>query len=330
MSAVNSGGRSAGWAAGPQPLRLTAGGLHWAWRHWGAPPGQAPAWLLLHGTGASGHSFEALAPLLWRAAAGQLTLWAPDLPGHGASAPMPPTPTPTGLNASLKVGLNAGSAAGFSSTRGDGLARMASALAEALLQLRLQPEAVLGHSAGAALMLQLALQGQLPAARLLALNAALQPFHGLAGWLMPRAAQWLAASPWAWRLTAQRARSSASVRRLIATTGSRLDDAGVAAYAALMADPRHVAGALAMMADWPLDRLQQDLDRFDRPLDWLVAQNDSTVPPAQAQLLARRWPFVHLHPMPGLGHLAHEEAPQSVAAHLTRLARLDLPANSPG
>lgn len=306
-------GDVAGHGAGPggptQRLHTDAGGLRWAWRHWGAPPGQAPAGLLLHGTGASGHSFGALAPLLCRAAAGQLTLWAPDLPGHGDTAQMPKA------------------LAGAGQVPGDGLARMAHALAEAMDALGLQPQAVLGHSAGAALMLELALQGRLPAARLLALNAALQPFNGLAGWLLPRAAQWLAASPWAWRLTAQRAQSTASVRRLIATTGSRLDEAGVAAYSALLADPRHVAGALAMMADWPLARLQQALDRFDRPLDWLVGLDDSTVPAAQAQALAHRWPFVRLHRLPGLGHLAHEEAPEAVAA---LFARLGWPAVGPG
>jgi magnesium chelatase accessory protein len=190
-----------------------------------------------------------------------------------------------------------------------------------LLQaLDLQPQAVLGHSAGAALMLQLALDGRLPGARLLGLNAALLPFDGWAGFLFPPLARLLALNPVVPWLAAWRAQDPAAVRRLIAATGSRLDDAGVAAYAALLRQPTHVAGVLAMMASWDLQALQAALPRLQRPLHLLVADRDGTVPPAQAERLAARWPAsVHLHRLQGLGHLAHEEAPGRVAAALAPL-----------
>ena len=57
---------------------VEAGGLRWHVQ----VMGQGPVALLLHGTGASTHSFRDLAPLLAR----QFTVVAPDLPGHGFTA----------------------------------------------------------------------------------------------------------------------------------------------------------------------------------------------------------------------------------------------------
>lgn len=294
---------------------VDAGGLRW-WvtRHGPATPsrGGGPL-LLLHGTGASAHSWQGLTPLL---AAGREVL-AVDLPGHGRSGPLP--------------------------ARRQSLPGMAAALADLLQALALQPSAVIGHSAGAALMLRLALDGHLPGARLIGLNAALQPLEGLAGWLFPPLARLLARQPLVPRLAAWRAQDERAVRRLIASTGSALDDDGVASYAGLLRDPRHVAGVLAMTAHWDLGPLLQDL-RQDRlrtaaadaapapagrpqvapgsltaPLHLLVGEADRTVPPRQAEQLAAQWPGVQVHRLPGLGHLAHEEAPQAVAARLLPL-----------
>lgn len=266
--------------------RIEAGGVHWQLRR----QGHGPALLLLHGTGASLHSWQALAAELQS----HHTLWSLDLPGHARSGPLP--------------------------ARRRSLPGMAAALGELLQALDLQPRAVLGHSAGAALMLQLALDGRLPGARLLGLNAALLPFDGWAGFLFPPLARLLALNPVVPWLAAWRAQDPAAVRRLIAATGSRLDEAGVAAYAALLRQPTHVAGVLAMMASWDLQGLQAALPRLQRPLHLLVADRDGTVPPAQAERLAARWPAsVHLHRLHGLGHLAHEEAPDRVAAALAPL-----------
>jgi magnesium chelatase accessory protein len=278
---------------------VDAGGLRW----WvtqqerprsDTPPSTTRPILLLHGTGASAHSWSGLAPLL--AAHGQVL--ALDLPGHGHSGPLPPgQPALTG---------------------------MASALAELLHTLQVSPAVVIGHSAGAALMLRLALDGRLAGARLIGLNAALQPLQGVAGWLFPPLARLLARQPLVPRLAAWGARDERTVRRLLTSTGSLLDDAGVAHYAGLLRDPRHVAGVLAMTAQWDLGDLQRDLlvpqqQRLVRPLHLLVGEADRTVPPAQADRLALRMPGVSVHRLPGLGHLAHEEAPQAVAAALLPL-----------
>lgn len=273
-------------ATAPQESCIEAGGVRWQLRR----QGDGPLLLLLHGTGASLHSWQALAAELQ----GRHTLLSLDLPGHARSGPLP--------------------------ARRRSLAGMAAALAELLRALQVRPHAVIGHSAGAALMVQLALDGHLDGARLIGLNAALLPFDGWAGFLFPPLARLLALNPVVPWLAAWRAQDPAAVRRLIAATGSRLGDDGVARYAALLRQPSHVAGVLSMMADWDLQALQAALPRLQRPLHLLVATHDGTVPPAQAERLAARWPqWVHLHRLPGLGHLAHEEAPARVAAALAPL-----------
>lgn len=266
--------------------RIVAGGVHWRLRR----QGDGPLVLMLHGTGASLHSWQPLAAHLQ----GRCTLLAVDLPGHAGSGPLP--------------------------ARQRSLPGMAEALAELLLRLQARPHAVLGHSAGAALMLQLALDGRLPGARLIGINAALLPFEGWAGFLFPPLARLMAINPVVPWLAAWRAQDPAAVRRLIAATGSRLDDAGVAHYAALLRQPAHVSGVLAMMASWDLQALQAALPGLQRPLHLLVGARDGTVPPDQAARVAARCPsWVQLHHLPGLGHLAHEEAPERVAALLAPL-----------
>jgi magnesium chelatase accessory protein len=261
--------------------------------------GQGPTLLMLHGAGGSTHSWRDLLPLL----GAHFRVVAPDLPGHGFSAPLP------AAQRSLP-----------------GTAR---AIAELLCALPARPRAVLGHSAGGALMTRMALDGLLEGATLIGLNAALLPFEGWASFLYPTMARVLARQPWVASLAAWRARDPAAVRRLVAATGSRLDEGGVALYQRLMRSPGHVAGVLAMMADWDLHALQRDLDRLGPALHLIVGAQDGIVPPAQADRIAARLARGCadrsargcVHRLAGLGHLAHEEAPKAVAERVLALAR---------
>lgn len=290
-------------ARAAEPHAVPAGGVRWHVQRWpaSAPDGTRPL-LLLHGTGACCDSWAALAPLL----ATRCDVLAVDLPGHARSGPLPSGQAP--------------------------LPGMAAALAALLKTLQVQPHAVLGHSAGAAVMLRLALDDALDGHPVLVgLNAALQPFEGWAGLLLPPLARLLSKSPLVPSLVAWQARDSRRVQRLIDATGSQLDEAGIARYAELVRNPRHVAGALAMTAGWDLHALQRDLSsaRAQRlRLHLLVGTADRTVPAQQAERLAQRRPGVTVHRLPGLGHLAHEEAPQAVAAVLHPL--LAAAGGSPG
>ena len=245
--------------------------------------GDGPALLLLHGTGASGHSWRDIAPRLaqrWRVVV-------PDLPGHGFS------------------------------TRGSGrsttLPGMAGALGALLQALGTRPAGAVGHSAGAAIAVRMALDGRLPDARaIVSLNGAFVPFEGAMRLLSP-VARVLAATSLAARVTALRARDGRAVDRLLDSTGSRLDASGRALYARLVRSPAHVGGALAMMASWDLERLWRDLPRLAVPLRLVVGLADGTVPPADAERVVLRVSGARLERLPGLGHLAHEEEPDRLA-----------------
>lgn len=262
---------------------VDAGGVRWHVQVAGA----GPALLLLHGTGAATHSWRELLPRL----AERFTVVAPDLPGHGFSAALPRERT---------------SLPGF-----------AAALAALLAELGLEARHAVGHSAGAAVAAQLALQPRSTLERLAWINPALQPFDALPGLLFAPLARLLAAGPLLPRLAAWRAQDPRALRRLIAGTGSTLDERGVALYQRLVASPDHVAGALSMMAGWDLAPLAEALPRLQQPVLLLVGEADRTVPPAQAARIAPRLRHATLQRLPGLGHLAHEEKPEWFAERLT-------------
>lgn len=276
----------------PLPLELLqAGALRWRVQRAGQPG--SPHLLLLHGTGSSLQSWAPCLPGL----AEHFSLLIPDLPGHGGSE-------------------------GFADGQA-GPARMAQALGELLTALDWQPELVAGHSAGAAVMVQMCLDGLLPQARgLLAVNGALQPLPGLMGVVAPAVAKLAARSAWLPAWVTRHAGQPRALKHLIASTGSRLDEAGVQHYRALLAQPAHVRGVLDMLASWRLEDLQARLPELrssTTPL-WLAAGlADRTVAPVQSLELARWLPGASFHPLPGLGHLAHEEAPERVNALLIGL-----------
>ena len=90
-------------------------------------------------------------------------------------------------------------------------------------------------------------------------------------------------------------------------------------YARLVANPGHVAGALAMMANWDLPGLARELPQLPVPMHLLVGDRDRTVPPDQAWQVQQRVPRCRVTRLAGLGHLAHEERPLEVAARLVAI-----------
>ena len=276
-----------------QEIRPTAG-LRWLVHRSPAAQPSRPVLLLLHGTGSSGRSWAGSAAELSE----RFSLLVPDLPGHGGTS-----------------GFADGAAT---------LPRMAQALAALLREQRVSPVGVVGHSAGAALMLQLWLDGALPAARgLVSLNGALQPLSGLAGAVFPPLARAMASWPVVPWLAARAASRPRSLRHLVASTGSRLGEPEVAHYRELLRQPRHVAGALQMMASWEVGPLVPALRRqlVRQPIALLLAaaSADMTVPPAQSRRVAELLPEARFRMLPGLGHLAHEESPGVVGELLAEL-----------
>lgn len=201
---------------------------------------------------------------------------------------------------------------GFTRTSGgarSGLKEMSADIAALLSDQNLQPEVILCHSAGAAI--GLALSRTLPLQKLIGINPALNNFQGIAGWLFPAMAKFLAISPLSANLLTLGATPERS-RQVIEATGSHLTDEAHVYYARLMQDRSHVAGTLNMMARWALDALLDDLETLTCETLFLTGENDTAVPPSVALKVARRMPNASVEMMDGVGHLAHEEDPARV------------------
>lgn len=278
-----------GWPNAAHSRFVRAGGIVWHLQTWG----QGPPLLLLHGTGAATHSWRGLAPLLSE----HFTLIAPDLPGHGF------TQTPSDPTLSLP-----------------GMARLVAAL---LAELGIAPVIAVGHSAGAAVAIRMALDGALPALRLIiAINGALLPFPGFAQALFPGLAKLLFVNPFVPRLFMLVAMSDAGIARFVErATGSTIAPAYAADYANLFRTHGHVAGALGMMASWDLAALERELPGLGVPLALIVGERDAAVPPSVAARVAAIVQSAHVNSLADRGHLAHEEAPQEVAELVIRLAQ---------
>ena len=252
--------------------------------------GEGPVLLLAHGTGASTHSWRDLMPAL----AKHFTVVAPDLQGHGF----------TGSPPSYRLTLN----------------DMASGLSGLMKAMGYAPEVVVGHSAGAAILARMVLDGGIAPKVLIALNGAMLPLPGLMGQFWEGSAKMLTlipAVPWffSWR-----ARQPGAVEKLIDSTGSKIDDAGKQYYARLLHDPVHVGNVLAMMANWDLHGLQRDLPSLPCRLVLVAADNDRAVPPKVARKIAALVPGAKLIVQHSYGHLSHEEAPAETAALIVQAA----------
>ncbi|MBB3898110.1 alpha/beta fold hydrolase BchO [Roseococcus suduntuyensis] len=269
---------------------VLAGGLRWHVQVLDGPARDAPVALLLHGTGASTHSWRELGPLLAR----RHTIIMPDLPGQGFSA-MPPS-----------GGLS--------------LAGMATGITALLRVLDVRPDLIIGHSAGAALGARLCLDGVAAPERLISINGALLPLGGMAGMVFGPMARLMVNLPGLARFAARQARDRATVERLLRDTGSVLTPEGVDLYARLFRRPGHVAATLGMMAAWDLPGLARDLPRLTTPLTLIVGKQDRTIRPTEARRLQALLPTARIEALPGLGHLAHEEAPGLVARRILETA----------
>ncbi len=268
---------------------VSAAGIDWHVQSFGS----GPSLLLIHGTGASTHSWADIIPILQKTFA----VTAFDLPGHGFTQQV--------------------------ESRRMRLPAVAQAVGELIKALNISPITVVGHSAGAAIAARMALDGYLPYARvIIGVNAALLPFRGFAGWIGKPLARILASGSLVANFLSLRARREGAVERVIASTGSSSTPQSLAIYKRLMQMPGHVKATLDMMANWDLDTLEGDLPRLAVPLVLIACGEDTAVTPEVAFAVRDLLPGTIVHFERKLAHLAHEVAPEQIAEIIRKHAGL--------
>ena len=268
------------WPLSEHSQFVNAAGLRWHVQ----TLGEGPLLLMLHGLGASTHSWRGMATLL----AAHYRVMLIDLPGHAFSS------TP--------------------SAQAAGLPDMAQALQGLMMQLQTWPSVVVGHSAGATLAARWLLNHpDRPAPALVAFNPAWLPLSGAAHWLFPLSAKLISLNPLSAWLFAKAMQQESLVGKILSSTGSHLAAEDAACYKLLMQSPSHVQGVLQMMLHQDLGSLPQQLAELKSRVLILAAENDQAVPHDHAVTAQQRIPGAALLSLQALGHLAHEENPQLCA-----------------
>ncbi|MEM1376223.1 MAG: alpha/beta fold hydrolase BchO [Pseudomonadota bacterium] len=274
------------WPLAHESEFLRCGSINWHVQRLGKD--NAEPLLLVHGTGGSTHSMAALAQEL---AAG-FAVTVIDLPGHGF----------TRGEASRHYTL-------------PGMARAVSGL---IYALNINPIIGIGHSAGAAVLIQIALEKELPLKGIIGINAALEPIEGNA--IFSPLAKALFVNPFLPAAVAWQARYTNIVRTLLKNTGSPMDRVDTDAYAVLLRKSSHISAALGMMANWDLKPLRQRIPQFTIPLELIAADDDAMVPARVSREVAGEAESAQLYATDNGGHLLHEIEPKIVAARVQLMA----------
>ena len=246
-----------------------------------------PSVVFIHGTGASTHSW---APLIHELGE-RYQILAIDLPGHGFSS------VPRFGRSTLDAIT-------------DGLSHL-------LTKLDILPSHIVGHSAGAAIAVQLAAQTQINTP-VTCINAAFGNFSGMAGIMFPYIAKLAAIAPFSSSFIAQMAQDTTRVGKLMDGTGSKLSNDQLRGYQFLFQRKQHVQGTLQLMADWNLDNFLSKLTLVQNPIQFVTGANDKTVPSRVSQQWAKRIASAEFAEFEGYGHLIHEEAPEILTPLITR------------
>lgn len=266
------------WPFAQSSRFVQAGGLEWHLQQ----AGRGPLLLLVHGTGAATFSFGPLLPFL----TGRFTVLAPDLPGHGFTSGAKP--------AHLT------------------LPGMASALSALLRHEGLAPAFAVGHSAGAAVLLRLAIDRAISPAGLVGLAPALVPPPAVYRLLFAPLVHRLATTRVVASSAAALARNDGIIASLLDSTGSAIPPDHLVLYQRFFRSPQHVADAFAMMSGWSLTELTRDLYKVPCPVTIAAGTADRWIPLGALRRLAAMIPRLTFTEVAG-GHLFHEDRPQLAA-----------------
>ena len=244
--------------------------------------------LLIHGTGASSHSWYPVIENLNL----DIEALCLDLPGHGFTRAF--------------------------AKQNKQLVTIVDQISFLLRKLDFYPHIIMGHSAGAAVAYELAKKIETEPSTV-AINAAFGQFSGLAGLAFPYFAKIAASATIPARFLNLLASNEDIVRKLLASTGSTIPEQQLKCYQYLFSNPEHVDGTLQLMADWDLGNFLDRLPKEISPIHFLVGEKDKTVPPHISNSWDQLMPNSSLTRYKGLGHLLHEEDPSAVSSILERM-----------
>ncbi len=247
-----------------------------------------PVLLLLHGTGASTHSWAPLIPKFTK----DFRIIAIDLPGHGF------TQTKSLNRSSLK--------------------NMADDIISLLIAECIKPKLIMGHSAGAALAFRLAIDIGYEVSGIISINGVLDSyFEGFNSFLFPIAAKALALNPLAAPLIANVNKIANKTKNIYKVTGSNVNESSKDFYTRLFSDTDHISGTLSMMAQWKLERLNNELNYLKQRSLFLIGENDRMVSLEALKGYASKVKGSTIIIEKNLGHLMHEEAPSLIYSHVS-------------
>jgi len=278
----------ADWPHRDSSFFVEAGGLRWHVQQ----AGSGPDLLLLHGTAASTHSWAGILPLL----TSHFRVTGMDLPGHGFTSHP-------------------------ESRDGMGIRGMSRAVGSLVRHLELRPTLVVGHSAGAALAVQLVADRWVTPAGLVGLAPSLSLPSGSLTALASAVAGPVVRTSFAARVVAARMREGSLPRSLLSSTGSRVPPDSIRLYQRLLGHPGTMASIFAMVSQWEPQSLAPHLRGLRTPFLILAGEGDRWIPLPSIRQVASRIPDARVVPLAALGHLPHEEDPEQVARHILGFAR---------
>jgi magnesium chelatase accessory protein len=257
---------------------VAAAGLRWHVQR----AGRGPTIVLLHGTSGATHTWRALWPLL--------TPWADvvafDLPGHGFT---------TGAT-----------------TEHLSLPGMADAVAALMRTLTLRPALGVGHSAGAAVLLQLASSHDVTPQSIIGVNSALVSINALGQLLLPFSRALFDVDS-VRAAVAALLRNGTIARTLLRSTGTALDAVQEARYVSMLTDDDRVGAVLHMMTRWDLPALAASFAAITVPVTLVHSSNEPWVNFDELLAVTRTLPRRTVCDVTPAGHLIPDEKPQQLA-----------------
>ena len=246
-----------------------------------------PLLFMIHGAGASSHSWKNMIHLL-----SDYQIICVDLPGHRFSK-------------NLK-------------TKSLDLNIITLDLVKLSKRLEKTPSIYLGHSIGAVIALQLAYEMNKTGAKTsaISINGALETFEGPAGKIFPLMAKAMSWSPLTKYWVKLFNSAENSLKKLLAMSGSNLLEEDIEPYINLMKNTDHIQGTLDLISNWDIKTFSEILVKINFPILFIIGEKDGIVPNANSVRANKKIKTSQLIKIANAGHLLHEEKSETVVAEV--------------